>query len=396
MEKEQILQLIDRYLSGQASEEEKEILSRYYDSFDFDRESLLQEHEFPQELESRMLDRLKLSLNAENSKPAAKIRRLYRPWNIAACLAFFLLIGGVYIFRYKKESAGDKTYSSQTKKAETKTGRNEAILKLSDGSTIVLNEASNGVLKTEGNTSVRKTSDGKLIYEMKEGSQPVSNALNTISTPISSQYQLTLSDGTKVWLNAESSLTFPTQFDGDVREVQLKGEAYFEVAKVYKRGRKSTNRMPFYVHAGDTKVEVLGTHFNVMAYQESSRMETTLLEGLVRVVNGNREKLLAPGQQALLIKGENVGISVREINTEAVMAWKDGLFWFDDTDISEAMQQIRRWYDVDIIYEGPRPDVEFNGVLPRSSSVSTVLKMLESAKGVKFKVDGNRIIVRSN
>ncbi|SEM75627.1 FecR family protein [Chitinophaga rupis] len=378
MTKEDFLRLVDKYLKGQATAEEEQLLARFYNSFELDDTVVRQE------LEEKMLTRLMQSV-----QPApVKIKRV-RSWQYAAAAVILcLLASGALYYQYAGRQA--ITPAPSLAKQPATPGNNKALLQLADGSTIELNQASNGVLAMQGSTAVKKTKDGQLIYEPAQASATALGSLNTITTPAGGQYQLTLPDGTRVWLNAGSSLTFPTAFDSAGRRITLRGEAYFEVAKVY---TQSHNRLPFYVKTGENEVAVLGTHFNVKDYADATGFEATLLEGAVQVKRGSLVQALTPGQQAS-IRPHSAVIKVRPANTEAVMAWKEGLFLFDNTGIDEAMEEIKRWYNVDVVYEGRKPDIEFTGVLPRSSSVTEVLNLLESAQGVAFELRNNTIIVK--
>ncbi|HWW40381.1 FecR family protein, partial [Pedobacter sp.] len=198
------------------------------------------------------------------------------------------------------------------------------------------------------------------------------------------QYQLKLPDGTLVWLNSASSLRFPTQFAGKERSVELDGEAYFEVAK--------NKEMPFKVHVRAMEVRVLGTHFNVMAYDDEESISTTLLEGSVKVSNALQTAVIRPGQQASLKKSSGI-LGVEEVNTVEAIAWKNGKFLFADEDIETIMRRISRWYNVEVEYRGNLSDKNFAGSISRYENVSEVLKMLELTGTIHFKVEGRRIIV---
>jgi len=266
-------------------------------------------------------------------------------------------------------------------------GTDKAMLTLADGSQIPLNGQAQSDLASQGNAQISKTSGGTLVYEagttVQDGND--TEIFNMVSTPQGGKYQLILSDGTKVWLNANSSLRFPAEFKGKNRKVELNGEAYFEVTK--------NAHHPFSVASGEAAVEVLGTHFNVMSYKDEPTSETTLLEGSVRLKKGTAEQLLKPGQQAVYSAGTSA-IRVSEVDTEEAVAWKNDLFIFDGTDIDQVMRQIKRWYNVEVIYSGTKPTGHFTGVIPRNRTVSKVLDLLESAGGVNFGVDGNKIIVK--
>lgn len=392
MDKNEFLRLVDLYVAGKASEEQEEMLLRFFDSFQADARWGEQMTPLREELESRMLSRLMTSIQAQQSAAHRSSHAFNRSilFRVAAAVVLLLAAGSLYFF-----SGSVKTWYALKDKKEIveplQPGGNKALLRLADGSTIVLNKATNGVLAMQGSTAVKKTDEGELIYVSNPADGAGHSKINVIETPKGGQYQLTLPDGTRVWLNSESSLSFPTCFGPDERRVELRGEAYFEVAANYKPGAKV--RKPFFVKSGAMTIEVLGTHFNITAYPGAARQEATLMEGSVMVEAGKVRRKISPGQQAFIERSAS-SLKVREVNLESILAWKEGLFMFDNTDIDEAMQQIEKWYDAELVYVGQKPEVAFTGVLPRSSEVSEVLDLLESAQGVNFTVQGKKIIVR--
>jgi transmembrane sensor len=261
-------------------------------------------------------------------------------------------------------------------------GSNKATLTLSDGSSIDLNESKPGTLCKQGTVTVGKRADGSLVYQ-PSGSQNAAVLYNTVSTPKGGQYQLVLSDGTKVWLNAASAIKYPATFSGKERIVELNGEAYFEVAK--------NKNMPFKVSLNNMSVEVLGTHFNVNAYADEGEVTTTLLEGSVKLSNSKGQSMLKPGQQAKMDKQS--GFDIHEVNTDEAVAWKNGYFIFDNENIQSIMRKISRWYDVDVEYSGNVDEGNFGGTTSRFNSITGVLKSLELTGTVHFKVQGRRITV---
>lgn len=275
------------------------------------------------------------------------------------------------------------TLSAESKKSEKNT-----VLTFADGKTVILDVAKNGALLKHGNAKVVKLDKDQLMFQFA-GNTPAnkSEGNNTIQTPRGGRYQVTLSDGTSVWLNAMSTLKFPSVFTGDHREVTLEGEAYFEVAK--------NKKMPFIVHANNTQITVLGTHFNVMAYANEDALKTTLLEGSVKVSHGGSSALIKPGQQASLEKDKAI-FKISDADLESVMAWKEGRFVFSKTNIKEIMQQVARWYDVDIRYEGDVTNVNLSGNMTRKDDYTQILELLERTGSVRFKTQGNQIIVMPN
>ncbi|HMI61587.1 MAG TPA: FecR domain-containing protein [Puia sp.] len=266
-------------------------------------------------------------------------------------------------------------------------GGNKATLTLADGSTIDLDQAKNGTIQQQGKSQLVKVNGDMLAYKENRQANKEDDpktSFNKISTPRGGKFQLVLSDGSKVWLNAASSLTYPTTFSGKERSVQLQGEAYFEIAP--------NAAKPFKVYHEGLQIEVLGTSFNVMAYKDEQTVKTTLLEGRVRVHNGDQSVQLSPGQQAQSNDQEPFSIATADL--EEVVAWKNGLFRFNESTIEEVMRQISRWYDVDVVYGSTIPKDLFRGEIYRNVNVSAVLKVLE-VSGVHFRVEGKKIFVLS-
>jgi len=319
---------------------------------------------------------------------------------VAAALVLMLGGGAVYWIAGKKRAAMQMAgpVANSRYKDDIAPGGNKALLTLANGSTIVLDSAHDGTLAQQGTTKIIKLDGGALAYRAAADSkgQTTEQAIgqtgyNTIATPRGGQYRIILPDGSKVWLNAASSLRFPAAFTGSERTVELTGEAYFEIAKNAEK--------PFHVRVpsggtggGDMDVEVLGTSFNVMAYSNEEKIHTTLLEGKVEVKQGALAENLSPGRQAIIDQTTHA-MEVADGNIDQAVAWKDGLFRFRETDIRELMRQVERWYDVDVVYRTDRGDQDFTGVVSRNKNVSTLLQMLELTGTVHFKIEGKRIIV---
>lgn len=316
---------------------------------------------------------------AEIGSGTAKVRRL-RNWGWVAA-AMVVLVGAVWLF---SQQQGKDTPQVATTPAEIQPGKEGAVLTLADGSKVVLDSLGNGVISTQNGTRV-VLKDGLVAYEPQQKEGAV--AYNSIATPKGRQFSILLPDGSRAWLNAESSLRYPTAFSGNERRVQVSGEVYFEVAH--------NADMPFRVSIGaGTEVEVLGTSFNVNAYTNEKAIYTTLLEGKVKMKSaGKGELLLRPGQQARLPVSNANGIALEtEVDTDKVMAWKNGLFNFDGAGIEEVMRQLERWYDIEVVYEKGIPDIIFGGKLRKDVSLSGVLKSLEESE-VHFRMEGRRLIV---
>ncbi|MDP4284168.1 MAG: FecR domain-containing protein [Bacteroidota bacterium] len=303
---------------------------------------------------------------------------------LAAAAILFFGVTGIYFWL---NSGQPKVEIAQLKKVSKKVivpGGNKAVLTLSDGSSIILDSTQQGTLTKQGNAKVMKLNAATIAYNdgNKKKDQPV--VYNTLSTPRGGKYQLVLPDGTKVWLNASSSIRFPTVFEGKERNVTVTGETYFEVAK--------NPAMPFKIKANDMEVQVFGTHFDIMAYDDESSINTTLLEGSLKVTKGSLSKMLVPGQQSIVNKTGD--IKVVDASIDEVMAWKNGWFQFNAYDIGQVMRQISRWYNVDIVYEGRVPVGHYTGMVSRENDISQVLKIME-AGGVRFKIEGRKVVVLS-
>ncbi|HSC37284.1 MAG TPA: FecR domain-containing protein [Chitinophagaceae bacterium] len=330
--------------------------------------------------------------------PAAKLVPLYRfPFRRIAAAAVVLVLGLSVFFIFKRRPAKELIAAGTTSayKNDLSPGGNKATLTLANGATIVLDSASDGRLAQQGNAAIVKTGSGQLSYTAL-GGKPGETLYNSLSTPRGGQYRIVLPDGSKVWLNAASSLRFPTVFTGAERKVELTGEAYFEISHVSIEG--SDKRMPFIVHmntaAGHTEeIEVLGTHFNVNAYPDEEAINTTLLEGSVslRQTGTMAPTVLKPGQQASLNTAGEIKVT-DDVNTDEVVAWINNRFYFRSADIKTVMRQLARWYDVEIDY---RKQVQgrFNAEIPRNTYASDVLKALELTGKVKFGIEGKKIIV---
>ncbi|MDN5286139.1 MAG: FecR family protein [Mucilaginibacter sp.] len=305
-------------------------------------------------------------------------------WTKIAIAASFILFLSFGIYSYLNKDL--KTVPQITKNkipADVRPGTNKAILTLSNGATIVLDTAKDGVLANQGDIVVHKTKDNQIIYSAKPNNAGNPDTqINKISTPRGGQYQVVLPDGSKAWLNASSSISFPVAFNPNKREVDISGEVYFEVSKMH---------IPFIVKYDKGLVQVLGTHFNIMAYHNEAATEVTLLEGSVKVLSGNASNMLKPGQQAQLADAGEIKIA-DNVDINAITAWKNGVFLFKNTEIETVMRQISRWYDVDVKYEGKMPHVQITGKISRNVNASEILSML-SYTGIHFKIEDKNIII---
>lgn len=316
-----------------------------------------------------------------------------RNWRKMAA-AVFILIGCGLIWRFDhfRNNNSSVHQASPANNAGIQPGSNKAVLTLSNGSKIVLDNAQKGTLAQQGNTQVIKINGGLIAYNSYHRSKITDQRsqieYNTISTPRGGQYEVILPDGSKVWLNAASSLTFPTAFTGNERKVILKGEGYFEIKPL---PTANEGNMPFKVQVNKLIINVLGTGFNVMAYQDENNMTTTLINGSVKLEFEHKQTLLKPGQQSL-INNINGDMQVSVADTAEVLAWKEGFFRFNNTDLKSIMRQISRWYNVDIHYADDVSDRTFTGMMPRTVSLSHILEVL-TLSNVHFKVEGDIITV---
>jgi transmembrane sensor len=262
-------------------------------------------------------------------------------------------------------------------------GRNTAVLTLSNGRKVLLDSAGAGELAVEGKTVVKKVGGGSLSYSVGQRISQEAIVYNILTTPRSGQYQLTLPDGSHVWLNSESSIKYPTSFLEKNRLVELTGEAYFEIA--------NHPSQPFIVKVNGQEVEVLGTGFNVMAYPDEPEVQTTVLTGAVKVKDGSAVVQLRPDEQAQSSGGGRIHV-LTGVPSQDIVSWKDGFFYFGRASLKEVMRQLARWYDVEVRYEGTVPDVEFGGKIDRSLSLNDLLKFLNKNQ-VHFRLEGRVLIV---
>ena len=337
--------------------------------------------EISAEASSKLLKAIHDKIMSESKVAKRRVIPLRRIAVAASVIGLLLLSGFFFLNKAGKNKIANTGVNNQRFKNDVSPGGDKAILTLGDGSTIVLDEAQNGTLAQQGNSKIIKLG-GKLSYDLIN-KNPKEVVYNTISTPNGGQYQLELPDGSLVWLNATSSIHFPTAFIGKERRIEITGEAYFEIAK---------NRdMPFIVSVNNAEIQVLGTHFNINSYNDEDDIRTTLLEGSVKFVTGASTSILIPGQQSQLAKNGNVKIA-NDVNVDEVVAWKNGLFAFENASIETVMRQLSRWYDVEIEYKGKTDDL-FIAEMRRNIKLSDALKALELTGKVKFEINGKRIVV---
>jgi transmembrane sensor len=390
LDKKDFEKLLDKYIAGEASLEEEQQLLNFYGSFQKNPKTL----EATDELGENIFGKIQENISAVEENQYSPSFYYLKSISIAALILLFISTG--LYFYSNREILEPEQFTEIDVRNDILPGYNKAILTLADGSKISLDDAANGLLASQGNIAITKTENGQIVYEKNnvDKSKFISHrsAINTIQTPKGGKYQIRLPDGSKVWLNSASTLIYPTTFAGNERKVQLKGEAYFEIAP--------NKNVPFRVESDNQIVEVLGTHFNINSYDDEDYVKTTLLEGSVKVIlssNPNeisKTKLLKPGEQSLT-KSSQSGIRIENADTEKAVAWKNGYFKFRNTPIKEIMREIERWYDVELVYEGKIPSDEFTGFISNDVKISAVLKIMEESGGVKFSVKGKKLKVKS-
>lgn len=321
-----------------------------------------------------------------SDKPAiGRVRpiRRYRLFAAAAVLLLLVTTGAYFFFR--KDQQNNTIAESKPVKPEKNPGRNTAVLTLADGSKIELDSAGNGIIATQGATNVL-LQQGQLAYDAQQNVAEKSVAYNTITTPRGGEFALTLPDGTKVWLNAASSLRFPTVFTGGKRRVELTGEAYLEVAE--------DKAHPFEVQIRDVNVSVLGTQFNIMGYDDEPMLVTTLVSGAVKVETaGKFPQMLVPGEHAVLDHSSGK-LLVEKADIVEETAWKNGQIHFNGANIRQIMRQVSRWYDADIVFKGNVADLDFTCTVSRKDKLSKLLGLLELTGAVHFTMENGKIIVQ--
>lgn len=399
--------LFNRYYEKTASREETaELMQILYESGDDEQlttfirqvwENLREDDPvFPPRRSEEILSKILQTGPSGEKEAEHTFLSIVHYWKKLAAAAAVLLVAGAGIYFWQSRTAAEPAVQVNQLQNDILPGGNKAVLTLGDGSTIVLDSLMNGRVATEGFTSIDKIAGGGLEYrasgQAASGRQHIT--YNRLSTPKGGQYKVTLPDGSKVWLNAASSIRYPTAFSDTERKVELRGEAFFEVSP--------NEQAPFKVISDGMEVEVLGTTFNVMAYRDEAAVRTTLLEGSVMIIPDERKgfpaadrrgnkKRLAPGQQARLNRA-TFRLDIADVNTGAAVAWKNGVFQFENASIKDVMRQAARWYDIEVTYDGKVPERQFTGKVPRNVPVSELLDMLRYT-GVNFRIEGRRIIV---
>ena len=383
-------ELIKKYNSGQCTDDEKAWLEQWYLTFEWSDPKNAPEREKLMALKEEAWSAITAARNPDytgaSTLSASRDRQIYRIkwWRLTAAAVFiFAGIFSYYTFFQQAHNSPMENVTRETMfRADVMPGTSKATLVLADGSIVALDSISGDRVKEKDGTLIDKQ-QGKLVYN-STGNAGGPVLYNTLNIPRGAEYQLILPDGSRVWLNAASSLKYPTRFTGTERKVFLKGEAYFEVAK--------NAAMPFNVYTGaNMKIEVLGTHFNIMDYDDEAAVKTTLAEGKVKISNQQTTVTLMPSQQAVW-KKKLQQMSVRQVDPEKEIAWKNGMIEFNDDDLPYIMRQISRWYDVDVSFEGAVPDESYNGSIPRKATLSEVMQILKIA-GVKYWLENKKLVI---
>jgi len=396
-ENSSILFLLQRYLDDQLTESEYVELAKRLQQYPTDEpwSEWLQSLGMQQSVASGydrsrwqpMVENiLRQQAGLEEDRQILPVRRMTSRkwrWSAAAAIVIGISTGGYFLFfdRPGKEVANtEKAHPINDFPAPT---GSKTTLTLAGGKTILLDSVQNGTLAQQGNAQVSKLANNQLTYNTSIA-KPMEAVYNTLSTAKGGQTMVVLADGTQVWLDAASSLTYPTAFAGGTRKVALTGQAYFEVAH--------RSNQPFSVEVNGTEVKDIGTAFNINAYEDEPVAKITLVEGVVAVMHQDRQVVLKPGQQAR-IDGARLSVAAG-VDVDEVLAWKNGQFQFDNAGTAEIMRQVARWYDVDVRYEGDVLQRHFSGGVPRAANASALLHVLELTKSVRFRVEGKQIIVQ--
>ena len=408
----QIKNLLDSYIAGSATQQEQQLVEQWLEEND------------QQNTEWQLMNNkdkaawlLQLYRDIDNSitpkdadweedNTIDSSHAWYKKFWVPVAAALIVSIGaGIYYFLLpQQERATPVSVTAPQLQNDALPGTNKAILTLDNGKTILLDDSQDGVLVKQGGTAVSKQGENLMYKGKGNNDKDAPVVFNTLTTPRGGQYKLVLADGSKVWLNASSSIRYPVSFTGNERKVEITGEVYFEISQLSVDGLKgkATKRIPFIVKVNmlgreGAEVEVLGTHFNINAYDDEDAISTTLLEGSIKISppRPNEKSLeaviITPGQQARLNKNGLLQL-VKEVNIEETVAWKNGLFMMDGVAIPAVLRQLARWYDVDIVYGNGIPEGRITGDIPRDMNLSEVLKVMELS-GVHFKIDNKKIIV---
>ncbi|WP_158798361.1 FecR family protein [Pedobacter sp. L105] len=384
--------LYQQFLANNLTEQEIEELFVHFQTPDEKELNFLIRQEFEQTeaetnaspMEEILLDRvhahLKDHIHSGDEKNTNKRRLLIYGIAAAASILLCISIGTTY-YLMSKQQPGQQIVQHEL--IDIKPGSKKATLILSNGKMISLNDVRTGMLAQQGNTTVTKSADGRVVYHQNKSDESGAIVYNTITTPRAGYYPLTMADGTVAILDAESSIKYPVSFNKTERMVEVTGQVYFEV--------KYNSAQPFRIKVKGQTIEDLGTKFNVNAYDDEPSMKTTLIEGSVRITKEKQTVVLKPGQQATTELNKNT-IQVQAVDTEDAIAWKNGQTSFKNENIEEIMRQAGRWYNLDVRYQGQPSKRQFIGGISRTANLSDLLKILEF-NNVHYKISGNTITI---
>ncbi|MFB6456814.1 FecR family protein [Chitinophaga sp. Hz27] len=391
MEQQQVFKtLLDKYLAGNISTAEKVKLQALLASNEY--WELLQAHldhdweQLPAETDDT--DPLGKAIYEKVQQHAFTEQHLMQPvyiskrkwWAVASVAVVITVSATLYYFSVKSNHHKDELANAMQN--DVAPGGDKAILTLANGQKVILDSSKQGIILSQSGLTVQKNGTGRIVYQVS-GKTNAPVEFNTITTPPGGQFLIVLPDGSKVWLNSCSSLHFPTDFREPQRNVDLKGEAYFEVA--------DNARQPFHVTVNEIDIKVLGTKFNVMAYPDEDNIRTTLLQGAVQLWNINKPLLLKPGEEGRYNRNQSTLMAIAG-NEEEALAWKNGYFSFEHADLKSITRQLARWYDLEIVYEGSLPEQKFMGMISRNGPLSGALNVLKGM-GVSSRLEGKRLVI---
>jgi len=396
MEDKKIIALMEGYAAGNLSEEDAAAFFQWYSQAGLEEfrrifsqcrlqpDSLPGSPDMPEDLRTRLEQSIQ-AYEVQEQEDITHSIPLFRRFRLGWAAAVLLLTGvGAYYFMRTRSHSPVMIVNNHPLSNDAAPGTTKAVLTLADGRHITLDSAQFGELAVQGKTSVMHKNGTISYIGSKDPIEKIATTdvlYNTLTTGRGEQSPpLTLADGTRVWLNALSSIRFPVAFSGNIRQVEVTGEAFFDIAKDQEK--------PFHVTSKDMIVEVLGTQFNINCYPDEPDSRTTLVEGRVKVIAG-QELVLEPGQQASVHAGIHL---VKDADVDQVVAWKTGLFNFDHADLQTVLRQLSRWYDIDVKFEGPVPVRSFHGKITRDLNLSQVIRLLQDVK-VKFRIEGKSLII---
>lgn len=374
-----IQQLLKQYREGTASPEARALLEAWYHALEYDNTAFTDEAALQQLQQAGWQ-----AVAAGRQLKTVPLYRRYR-WATAVAAILAVALAGIWLFNGGKTGQPGKGNTAQAEVVMP--GGDKAVLILADGRKIILEQADSGAIAEENGVRIIKLNNGQLAYDKKQaGKSNTAAALNTLITPRGGQYQVMLPDGSKVWMNSASTLVYPVAFTQKERKVMLSGEAWFEVAPDAKH--------PFKVTVNNVTVDVLGTQFNVHGYADEPAITTTLVQGSVRVGqqlnSGQQAELLTPGLQAVATQSS---LFTRKANLRQALAWKNGLFIFEDRKLADILRELARWYDIEVDMQAPADEKLYGGVILRGATLQTVVNMLERGGARHFKIEGRKLIV---